>query len=48
MAASSPPDGAACSPGVEVAALSNKPLQRTRACQLSVEGQRAGTARLMK
>ena len=34
----------------QVAKLSNKPLQLTRACQLSVDGQRAGAARfdLMK
>jgi hypothetical protein len=28
--------------------LPNKPLQRTKACQLSVDGQRAGAARLMR
>ena len=28
--------------------LSNKPLQRTKACQLSVDGQRAGAARLIR
>ena len=28
--------------------MSNMPLQRTKACQLSVEGQRAGAARLMR
>ncbi len=30
----------------QVDKLSNKPLQRTWACQLSVDGQRAGAARL--
>ena len=28
--------------------MSNMPLQRTKACQLSVDGQRAGAARLFK